>query len=58
MLLNKACPRCAGDLGRVQDVGETYYSCLQCGHIVYAAQAREIERASTTRPPVERPRAA
>jgi tRNA(Ile2) C34 agmatinyltransferase TiaS len=58
MLLNKACPRCTGDLGRVQDVGETYYSCLQCGHIVYAAQAREMERASTARAQQDRPRAA
>jgi hypothetical protein len=30
-----ACPRCRGTLTRVQDVGETYHSCVQCGHVVY-----------------------
>ncbi len=47
MLIAKACPRCSGDVTRVEDVGETYYSCLQCGHVEYrrpepeAAQHRE-----------------
>ena len=50
MLITKSCPRCQGDLAYVSDVGDTYYSCVQCGHIVYrltpvmvAAQNRERE---------------
>lgn len=35
MLITKACPRCRGDLAHVNDVGDSYYSCVQCGHIVY-----------------------
>ena len=35
MLHSKACPRCSGDLHLVQDVGETYLSCVQCGYLTY-----------------------
>jgi hypothetical protein len=35
MLITKACPRCQGDLAYVNDVGDSYYSCVQCGHVVY-----------------------
>jgi len=35
MLHPKACPRCSGDLSLVQDIGDTYYSCLQCGFVTY-----------------------
>lgn len=34
-VMTKGCPRCRGDLSRVDDVGDTYYSCVQCGHVVY-----------------------
>jgi len=36
-LHSKACPRCRGDVARVEDVGDIYYSCVQCGHISYQA---------------------
>ena len=52
MLITKACPRCRGDLAHVSDVGDSYYSCVQCGHIVYrlyTAPAR-AEAASAERP--------
>ena len=35
MVMAKSCPRCRGDLSYVDDVGDSYYSCVQCGHIVY-----------------------
>ena len=50
MVMAKSCPRCRGDLAYVDDVGDSYYSCVQCGHIVYRlgpaimAQATAQER--------------
>ena len=38
-VLRKSCPRCQGDLSRVEDIGDTYYSCVQCGHVVYDVTA-------------------
>jgi len=35
MLHTKSCPRCSGDLALVQDVGDTYLSCVQCGYMNY-----------------------
>ena len=35
MVIAKGCPRCRGDLAYVDDIGDAYYSCVQCGHIVY-----------------------
>ena len=35
MMIAKSCPRCRGDLSLVRDVGDTYFSCLQCGHTLY-----------------------
>ena len=35
MTVANACPRCRGTLTRVMDIGETYHSCVQCGHVVY-----------------------
>lgn len=35
MLITKGCPRCHGDLVHVSDVGDSYYSCVQCGHVAY-----------------------
>ena len=53
MLITKACPRCCGDLAHVSDVGDSYYSCVQCGHIVYRlGPALVAERPA----PAERPR--
>lgn len=40
MLHPKACPRCSGDLSLVQDIGESYLSCLQCGFVSYQLQGR------------------
>ena len=37
MLFTKACPRCQGDVSRVEDIGDTYFSCVQCGHTSYAS---------------------
>ncbi len=37
MLIAKSCPRCRGDLSLIRDVGDTYFSCLQCGHVSYEA---------------------
>lgn len=39
-LLTGGCPRCNGTLSKVDDIGETYYSCVQCGHTVSQAVAR------------------
>lgn len=39
MLYTKACPRCEGDITRVDDIGDTYFSCVQCGHTLYKAPA-------------------
>lgn len=38
-LLTGGCPRCGGTLSKVDDIGETYYSCVQCGHTVSQAVA-------------------
>jgi ribosomal protein S27AE len=35
MFLKKSCPRCCGDLTLVFDIDESYFSCMQCGHISY-----------------------
>lgn len=35
MIAKHACPRCRGTLTRVEDVGDTYYSCVQCGNTLY-----------------------
>ena len=43
MLHPKACPRCSGDLSLVQDIGDTYYSCVQCGAISYQVPVRITE---------------
>ncbi len=36
MLYTKSCARCHGDVTRVADVGDTYFSCVQCGFVTYA----------------------
>lgn len=39
MLYTKTCPRCRGDITRVEDIGDTYFSCVQCGHTSYTPPA-------------------
>lgn len=50
MLLTKACPRCRGDLARIEDLDERYYSCVQCGHVLYNLP-RAVTIASPQRSP-------
>lgn len=62
-VLRKGCPRCQGDLGRVDDIGESYYSCVQCGHVTYERPdlERPLARVGRVVPlvePASRPRAA
>ncbi len=53
-----ACTRCRGALTRVDDIGETYRSCVQCGHVVYGSRfevapgsaRRATEQSSRWRP--------
>lgn len=35
MVITKSCPRCQGDLAYVSDIGDAYYSCVQCGFVKY-----------------------
>ena len=39
MVITKGCPRCHGDLAHVSDIGDAYYSCLQCGFVQYPDEA-------------------
>jgi len=39
MLRIKACSRCEGDLTLVVDLGESYFSCVQCGQVTYTQPA-------------------
>ena len=36
MLLIKSCPRCSGDMVRMDDVDGPVVSCVQCGFVRYA----------------------
>lgn len=49
MIATTACPRCRGTLTRVLDVGETYHSCVQCGHVLYGAVHAPSEVGAVTR---------
>lgn len=35
VLTTRACPRCMGAMTRVDDLGDTYQSCVQCGYVAY-----------------------
>ncbi len=35
MVITKGCPRCQGDLAHVDDIGDAYDSCVQCGFVKY-----------------------
>ena len=51
MLYTKACPRCQGDMSRVEDIGDTYFSCVQCGHTSYKAPVpAAVEAVDASRP--------
>jgi hypothetical protein len=38
----KKCPRCRGDLISESDVHGAYVSCLQCGHMLSAAEEASL----------------
>ncbi len=38
----KKCPRCHGDLISESDVHGAFISCLQCGHLLTAAEEQEL----------------
>jgi len=42
MFLLKSCPRCQGDLVLDYDVRTAYLYCVQCGHVLSAAQERAL----------------
>ena len=42
MLLLKACPHCRGDLVFEQDHACGYFTCVQCGHVLSAAQEHAL----------------
>ncbi len=42
MLWLKACPRCHGDVVLERDSRTIYLECVQCGHILSAAQERAL----------------
>ncbi|MGE3857485.1 MAG: hypothetical protein AB7G21_11085 [Dehalococcoidia bacterium] len=53
MVIPKGCPRCHGDLAYVDDVGDAYHSCVQCGFVKYeqaAAAPRVLHEVIAERP--------
>jgi DNA-directed RNA polymerase subunit M/transcription elongation factor TFIIS len=45
----KKCPRCQGDLISESDVHGSFISCLQCGHMLTAAEEAALrQQASST----------
>ena len=42
----KSCPRCHGDLHDINDVGDHYISCLQCGRILTVEQEKALPQAT------------
>ena len=42
MFLLKSCPRCQGDLVLDYDMRTAYLYCVQCGHVLSAAQERAL----------------
>ncbi len=42
----KKCPRCHGDLISESDVHGAFISCLQCGHLLTAAEEQAIRSAA------------
>ena len=36
MLMLRACPRCRGDVARIDELNDdVYFTCLQCGFVAY-----------------------
>ena len=52
MLLLKSCPHCHGDLVFEQDHACGYFTCVQCGHVLSAAQERALGYRATTLGPL------
>ena len=53
MVITKGCPRCQGDLAYVSDIGDAYYSCVQCGFVKYehvGAAPRALHEVVAERP--------
>jgi hypothetical protein len=44
MMWLKACPRCRGDLYMEHNIGESYVSCLQCGHTLNKGQEEVLKQ--------------
>ena len=42
----KKCPRCQGDLIGESDVHGAFVTCLQCGHMLTAAEEEALRRAA------------
>ncbi len=40
----KKCPRCRGDLINESDVHGSFVTCLQCGHMLSAAEEQALRR--------------
>ncbi len=55
MVITKGCPRCQGDLAYVDDVGDAYYSCVQCGFVRYERGAFGLRAIHEVIPPRPRP---
>jgi len=53
-LITRACKRCHGDMARVEDIGDTYYSCVQCGGISYHLPVRAAEPVEAVSRPASR----
>lgn len=44
MMWLKTCPRCRGDLYVERGIGETYVSCLQCGHTLNKMEEEHLRQ--------------
>lgn len=44
MMWLKSCPRCTGDLFMERAIGESYVSCLQCGHTLTRMEEESLTR--------------
>lgn len=45
-------------MARVDDIGDSYYSCVQCGSVSYSVPVRQAPVTSIRRAPEDAPRAA
>jgi len=49
MVWLKSCPRCSGDIFLERNIGESYMMCLQCGHVLTAAQESRLKETRARR---------